>query len=110
MGLINTYNSISNEHSIIKASGKLKDILPNYDFKHTIFIKAGKRIDENYIVNDDDVLYCRTVPAEAATIGIIAIVTAVIAAGVGVGAAIYAKSRVRKLKGNLKRPSVTLRI
>lgn len=98
MGLINTYNSISNEHSIIKASGKLKDILPNYDFKHTIFIKAGKRIDENYIVNDDDVLYCRTVPAEAATIGIIAIVTAVIAAGVGVGAAIYAKRQSEEAK------------
>ena len=36
MGLINIYNTVSNEHEKITANGKLKDILPDFDFSKAI--------------------------------------------------------------------------
>ena len=41
MGLLHIYNTISNEHKTIQANGKLKDILPEIDFKDSFVLKAG---------------------------------------------------------------------
>lgn len=62
MGIINIYNTISNEHSVIHANGVLKDIIPDFDFKHSIILKAGNKLNSDYIVNPEDVIYMRIVP------------------------------------------------
>lgn len=91
MGLLHIYDTISSEHTQTNGNGRLKDILPNFDFSKAVIIKAGERVDENYTVTDDDVLYIRVTPT-ATVVAVVAVVVAVVAAGVAVGTAIYANS------------------
>ncbi len=90
MGIINIYGSLSEEHRTVSGNGRLRDILPEYNFDRAVFIKAGTRIGADYHVLPDDVIFVRTVPGSTAVVAGIAIVTAVIAVGVSVGASIYA--------------------
>lgn len=103
MGLLNIYDTVSNGHSTIKATGKLKDILPEVDFSHSLVLKAGNRLNGDYEVTEEDVLYIRKVPASTAVIAGIAIVCAVIAVGVGVGSAIYAKKQSEEAKKQMEK-------
>lgn len=103
MGLINIYNTVSNEHTTIKANGKLKDILPEYNFDKTIFLKAGNKINQDYKVTEEDIIYARVVPGSTAAIAVVAIVCAVVAVGVGVGSAIYAKQQSEEAKKEMEK-------
>lgn len=103
MGLINIYDTVSNEHKTIHANGKLKDILPECNFEKTIFIKAGEKINSNYRVKEEDVLYARVIPGSTAVIAAVAIVTAVVAVGVGVGSAVYAKKQSDIAKAEMEK-------
>lgn len=89
MGLINIFNSVSNEHSKIEACGKIKDVLPDYDFTKAIIIKAGEKLTPEYEIKKDDVLYVRTVPGSATAVAVTLAVVAIVAAGVSVGVALY---------------------
>ena len=103
MGLLNIYNTIDNTHETIVANGRLKDILPDVDFNHSLVIKAGNRLSGEYMVTEEDVLYVRKVPGSTAVIAGIAIVCAVIAVGVGVGSAIYAKKQSEEAKKQMEK-------
>ena len=103
MGLINIYDTISNENRVIKANGRLKNILTDIDFSHSLVIKAGNRLSGDYEVQPDDVLYIRKVPASTAVVAGIAIFTAVLAIGVGVGSAIYAKKKSDEAKAAMEK-------
>lgn len=94
------YDSVSNSNTTLKANGKLKDIFPELDFKHSIVLKAGNRLDGDYCCTEDDVLYIRKVPGVVSTTAAvaIAITVAVVAVGVGVGAAIYANQKSEEAK------------
>lgn len=96
--MIHIYNSLSNEHISLNSTGRLGDILPNYDFKNSVAIIQGKRIDENYIVTGDEVIYIRAVPKGGTTAAIIMVVCAVVAIGVAAGAAIYATKKSDEAK------------
>ena len=54
MGLLNIYNTIDHTHETLVANGRLKDILPDVDFNHALVIKAGNRLNGEYIVSEDD--------------------------------------------------------
>jgi len=95
MGLINIYNTVSNEHSQIKALGKIKDVLPDYDFSKCICIKAGEKINPEYVIKEDDVLYLRTVPGSSAAVAITIAVISVVVAGVAIGVS-YQQSQEAK--------------
>lgn len=103
MGLINIYNTIDNKSTVLHANGKLRDILPEVTFKNSLVLKAGKRIDGDYEVTEDDVLYVREVPHAATTIAIVAIATAVVAVGVGVGVAVYADQKSKEAKEEMEK-------
>lgn len=103
MGVINVFNSISHEKKIIEGNGKLKYLVSGIDFKHSIMLKAGNRIDENYEVTPEDVLYVRLIPGSTAVMATIAIVTAVVAVGVGVGTAIYANKLSDEAKEKMEK-------
>lgn len=94
------YDSVSNSNTTLKANGKLKDIFPELDFKHSIVLKAGNRLDGDYCCTEDDILYIRKVPGVVSTAAAvaIAITVAVVAVGVGVGAAIYANQKSEEAK------------
>lgn len=103
MGLLNIYNTIDHTHETLVANGRLKDILPDVDFNHALVIKAGNRLNGEYIVSEDDVLYIRKVPGSSAVIAVIAIVCAVVAVGVGVGSAIYAQKASKKAEEQMEK-------
>lgn len=97
MGLLHIYDTVSNKHNCIRANGKLKDILPEIDFSHSLCLKAGDRLDGNYEVQPQDVLYVRKVPgAITATTALIVGAVALVAAGVGVGVAIDANNKSKE--------------
>lgn len=103
MALINIYNQISNEHKEIRAIGKLSDILPDFDFTHSIILRAGERVTPDVFLDDDDVIYLRVIPGSTAVVATIAIVSAVIAVGVGIGAAIYANQQSEEAKAKMEK-------
>lgn len=105
MGVINLFNTISNEHKVLKRTGKIKDILPEIDFNHCLILKAGHRVDENYFVDENDVLYLRQTPSaiSSTVMTVIAITTAVVAAGVAIGSLIYSKMQSEEAKKKMEK-------
>lgn len=101
MGLINVYDSVSREHSTIKANGKLKNILPEIDFTHSLILKAGNKLESEYEVTEEDVLYIRKTPA--AVTATLATVIAVVAVGVAVGVGLYAKHKSDEAKSEMEK-------
>ena len=103
MGRISVYDTLTAEHTNYNANGKLKDIFPEINFKHSLVLKAGNRIDENYEVQPEDVLYVRKVPGAATTVAIVAVAVAVVAVGVGVGAAVYANKKLEEARKEMEK-------
>lgn len=103
MALIHVYNSVTNEHSSIKGTGKLKNILPDYDFSHCIALSKGNRINGDYYAGENEIIYLRTVPSSSVAIAVVAVVCAVVAIGVGVGAAIYANKMSEEAKEKMEK-------
>lgn len=103
MGRISVYDTLTAEHTNYNANGKLKDIFPEINFKHSLVLKAGNRIDENYEVQPDDVLYVRKVPGAVTTVAIVAVAVAVVAVGVGVGAAVYANKKSEEARKEMEK-------
>lgn len=85
MGKISIYNTATAEHSVFTANGQLKDIFPDIDFKHSLCLKAGNRIDGTYEVQPEDVLFIRKVPGTLTAVAIAAVAIAVVGVGVWAG-------------------------
>ena len=103
MGLINIYDTVSNDTTAIRANGRLKNILPEIDFNHSLILKAGEKLSGDYEVQPEDVIYIRKIPGSSAVMAGIAIAFAVIAVGVGVGSAIYAKRASDEAKAEMEK-------
>lgn len=91
MALIHVFDGI-NKHTSYTFSGKIIDHINNVDWENSIILKGGYRIDENYEVQPDDVLYIRKTPTGATALAVTAIVAGVVAlvgTGVAVGVSIY---------------------
>ena len=96
MGMIHVYDTASAEHKTVRASGRLKDIFPDYDFSRAALVKAGERIPPDYEVQDDDVIFIRTAPSSMAVMLVVGIVVAVVAAGAAIGVSVYATRQAKK--------------
>lgn len=103
MASIYIYDTFTNKNEVIKANGKLKNILPEVDFSNSLVLKAGYRLDGEYECSEEDVLYVRKVPTSTTVIAVIAIVVAVVAIGVGVGSSIYAKKKSDEAKEEMEK-------
>ena len=91
MALVHVFDGISKKTSYT-FSGKIKDHIKNVDWENSVILKGGYRIDENYEVQPDDVLYIRKTPTAATALAVTAIVVGVVAlvgTGVAVGVSIY---------------------
>lgn len=95
MGLIHVYNSLDITHTSYNANGKIKDVFAEY--KNYIAIKEGCKVSPDYEITENDIIFLRKVPKGAETIGVISIVSAVVALGVGIGSTIYAKRQNAKM-------------
>lgn len=105
MALIHLYNTISNKHEEIKGNGTLRELLPDLDFSHSVVLKAGERVNADVQLGDDDVIFVRVVPGVIeGTVGtVLAITCAVVAVGVGIGAAIYANRMSEEAKEKMEK-------
>lgn len=88
MGTINIYSALDSKRTVIKASGKLKDIVPNVDFSKVVMLNGGEKINENYRVKEKDIIFIRAIP-NGITGTLLAIGVAAIAIGVGVGVVLF---------------------
>ena len=88
MALIHVFDGI-NEHTSYTFSGKIKDHIKNVDWETSIILKGGYRIDENYEVQPEDVLYIRKTPKSPVTAAIVIGVLALVGTGVAIGVSVY---------------------
>lgn len=91
MGLIHIYSHIDEEHKTYNVNGKIKNLFPEIDFSKYVILKNGYRIDSDYEVKDNDVIFARKIPSAASTIIAATVGFSILAAGVGVG--LYFNSR-----------------
>lgn len=112
MGTINIYNSIGNAYQTINGCGKLSDLLPTIDFEHSVVLKAGNRLNSEYEVKPDDIIFVRKIPGATTTIiaGIIVGVGAVVAGGAILGSALQAMDdkRTKEMQEKAQRDAQNL--
>lgn len=102
MGQIYLYNSLDTKKNIIRASGKLRDILPEYDFSKAVLLNNGNRIDPDFMVGDDDSVFIRAVPGSTVLAGVM-IAVSIISAAAAIGTSIYAAVQNQRLEDELKK-------
>lgn len=108
MGRISVFDTLTAKSETINANGKLKNIFPEINFNHSLVLKKGCRLDGEYEVQPEDVLFVRKVPAAATTVAIIAVTVWVVAVGTAVGVSIYqdkkakAREEMEKAQRNAK--------
>ncbi len=92
MGTINLFNSLDNSYQVINGCGKLSDLLPTINFEHSIILKSGNRLDKDYMVLPDDVLFVRKTPGVSVALGY---------ALIGIGAAVIGGLFIGSLVGDI---------
>lgn len=94
MALIHVFDGI-NKKTTYTYNGRLKDHINNVDWENSVILKGGYRIDENYELQPDDIVYIRKTPA-AATVAVVVGVMALVAAGVSIGVSIYQNKKAQE--------------
>lgn len=97
MGIINIYNQIDNTYQTVSGKGELKDLLPDFNFQKAIILKAGNKLDENYFLQTDDVIFIRKIPGMA-TVGTALAIAGAVAIGVAVVSVTAVVNGCKRLK------------
>lgn len=95
MALIHVFDGL-NRKTTYTFSGKLSEHIKDVDWKNSIILRGGYRIQSDYEVRPDDIIYVRKTPAAATTVAIIAIATVAVAAGVIAGVSAYKANQAQK--------------
>ena len=95
MALIHVFNGI-NEKTSYTFNGSLRANIPGIDWNNSIILKGGYRIDPDYEVKENDVIYVRKTPgALVVTALVVTAVTAIVVAGVSEGVSTYQKKKTQ---------------
>ena len=95
MALIHVFNGI-NEKTSYTFNGSLRANIPGIDWNNSIILKGGYRIDPDYEVKENDVIYVRKTPgALVATALTVVAVTAIVVAGIYEGVTIYQNKKTQ---------------
>lgn len=95
MALIHVFDGL-NDKSSYTFNGRLRDHIKGVNWENSIILRGGYRVDADYEVQPDDIIYLRKTPAAATTIAIIAIAAVTITAGVVAGVSIYKQKQAEK--------------
>ena len=95
MALIHVFDGI-NEKTTYTFNGKLRDNLPGIDWENAVVLKSGYRINPDYDVQKNDIIYVRKTPGAASTVAIVMGVIAIVACGVSVGISIYQSKKAQE--------------
>lgn len=95
MALIHVFDGLNHKTSYI-FNGRLRDHIKGVNWENSIILRGGYRVDADYEVRPDDVIYVRKTPAAATTVAIVAIAAVAITAGVVAGVSIYKQKQAEK--------------
>lgn len=95
MALIHVFDGI-NEKTTYTFNGKLRDNLPGIDWENAVVLKSGYRINPDYNVQKNDIIYVRKTPGTSAVVSIVIGVIAIVACGVSVGVSIYQSKKAQE--------------
>lgn len=95
MALIHVFDGL-NHNTSYTFNGRLRDHIKGVNWENSIILRGGYRVDADYEVQPDDIIYVRKTPAAATTIAIVAIAAVAITAGVVAGISIYQQKQAEK--------------
>ena len=95
MALIHVFDGLNNKSSYT-FNGRLRDHIKGVNWENSIILRGGYRVDADYEVQPDDIIYVRKTPAAATTVAIVAIAAVAITAGVVAGVSIYKQKQAEK--------------
>lgn len=88
MALIHVFDGL-NHNTSYTFNGRLRDHIKGVNWENSIILRGGYRVDADYEVQPEDIIYVRKTPAAATTVAIAAISVVTVASGVIAGVAIY---------------------
>lgn len=95
MALIHVFDGL-NHNTSYTFNGRLRDHIKGVNWENSIILRGGYRVDADYEVQPDDIIYVRKTPAAATTVAIVAIAAVAITAGVVAGVSIYQQKQAEK--------------
>lgn len=95
MALIHVFDGL-NHNTSYTFNGRLRDHIKGVNWENSIILRGGYRVDADYEVQPDDIIYVRKTPAAATTVAIVAIAAVAITAGVVTGVSIYKQKQAEK--------------
>lgn len=95
MALIHVFDGL-NHTSSYTFNGRLRDHIKGVNWENSIILRGGYRVDADYEVQPDDIIYVRKTPASATTVAIVAIAAVAITAGVVAGVSTYKQKQAEK--------------
>ena len=95
MALIHVFDGL-NHNTSYTFNGRLRDHIKGVNWENSIILRGGHRVDADYEVQPDDIIYVRKTPAAATTVAIVAIAAVAITAGVVAGVSIYKQKQAEK--------------
>ena len=95
MALIHVFDGL-NHNTSYTFNGRLRDHIKGVNWENSIILRGGHRVDADYEVQPDDIIYVRKTPAAATTVAIVAIASVAITAGVVACVSIYKQKQAEK--------------
>ena len=95
MALIHVFDGL-NHNTSYTFNGRLRDHIKGVNWENSIILRGGYRVNADYEVQPDDIIYVRKTPAAATTVAIVAIAAVAITAGVVAGVSIYKQKQAEK--------------
>ena len=95
MALIHVFDGL-NHNTSYTFNGRLRDHIKGVNWENSVILRGGYRLDADYEVQPDDIIFVRKTPAAATTVAIVAIAAVAITAGVVAGVSIYKQKQAEK--------------
>lgn len=95
MALIHVFDGLNHQTSYT-FNGRLRDHIKGVNWENSIILRGGYRVDADYEVQPDDIIYVRKTPTSATTVAIVAIAVVAVGAGVVAGVSIYQQKQAEK--------------
>ena len=95
MALIHVFDGLTHKTSYT-FNGRLSEHITGVDWENSIILRGGYRIDADYEVQPDDIIYVRKTPTAATTVAIVAIAVVAVGAGVVAGVSMYKQKQAEK--------------
>lgn len=88
MALIHVFDGL-NHNTSYTFNGRLRDHIKGVNWENSIILRGGYRVDADYEVQPDDIIYVRKTPATGTTIAIITLAVVAVGAGIVAGVSMY---------------------